>query len=113
MLRSYGIACALPGAIGGDMLGNYANQSLTLIHYASINQYNEGTSPTTTTIKGRKETGNNLVRNKEGQEVVSTACVFTDSVITEGDLIDNDLVTAVNPAIDLSGQIRFYKAWLI
>lgn len=95
------------------MLGNYANQNLTLIHYASTNQYNEGANPITSTIKGRKETGNKLVRNKEGQEVVSSACVFTDSVIIGGDLIDNDLVTSVNPAIDLSGTIKFYKAWLI
>lgn len=94
------------------MLGNYANQSLTLIHYASRNQYDEGVSPTTTTIKGRKETGNKLVRSSTGQEVVSSAVVFTGSSVTEGDLIDGDLVAAANPQIDLNGQVVFYKAWL-
>lgn len=95
------------------MLGNYTNQSLTLIHYASVNQYNEGGSPTTSTIKGRKETGYKLIRNSAGVETVSSAVVFTESSITSGDLIDDEIVIAAVPQIDLDGQVVFYKAWLI
>lgn len=93
------------------MIGNYTNQSLTLKHVASVNQYNESTY-TTTAIKGRKEAGNKLVRSSTGQEVVSAASVFTESLVCNGDLIDNSLVVTVDSAVDLGGEIRFYKAWL-
>lgn len=113
MLRGYGIACALPGKEREyNVIGNYTNQSLTLKHAGVPNEYNEVTY-TTSTIKGRKETGNKLVRNGSGEETVSSAVVFTESPIIEDDLIDGDLVIAVESAVDLSGTIKFYKAWLI
>lgn len=94
------------------MLGNYANQSLTWKTVSTLNEYNEPTY-STTTIKGRKETANKLVRTDKGQEVISTACVFTESAIQNNDLIDNKLVISVEANVNLAGVIEFYEVYLI
>jgi len=93
-------------------LDNYFNQSLTWKHVASTNDYNEPIY-TTFTIKGRKETGNILVRNAQGQEVVSSAAIFTGSAIANNDLIDGQLVVSVDAMINLNGTIKFYEVYLI
>ena len=93
-------------------LDNYFNQSLTWKHVASINDSNEPTY-ITSTIKGRKETGNNLVRNAQGQEVVSSAAIFTGSAIANNDKIDGRLVISVDAMINLNGTIKFYEVYLI
>ena len=94
------------------MLANYANQSLTWKHVATTTKYNESTY-TTSTIKGRKETGNKLVRDAKGQESVSSARVFTASAVTVNDLIDDKLVINVESAIGLNGTVQFYTVHLI
>jgi hypothetical protein len=93
------------------MIEEYANQTLTLKKPLSVNEYNEATY-STTTIRGRKETGIKLVRNNQGEEVVSSARVFTGTAITANDLIDNDLVLAVDTAIDLDGTVGYYTGYL-
>jgi hypothetical protein len=77
----------------------------------SVNEYNEATYKTAT-IKGRKETGHKLIRNKEGQEIVSTACVFTQSTISENDLIDGRPVISVEEQIGLGGVVEGYEVYL-
>ena len=93
------------------MISTYTNQSLTWQSVSSINQYNEATY-TTTTIKGRKETGFKMVRNAQGQETVSSATVFTASPVLVNDLIDGQLVIAVNSEITLGGGVGFYEVYL-
>lgn len=94
------------------MLGSYANQSLVWKHVATTNKYGESTY-TTSTIKGRKETGHKLIRNDKGQETVSSARVFTESAITVNDLIDDKLVISVESAVSLSETVQFYTGYLI
>ena len=89
----------------------YLNQSMTWKHISSINKYNEPTY-TTSTIKGRKETGHKLVRNSQGEEVVSTACVFTLSAIEKCDLIDDEIVISVESNVELNGTTKFYEVYL-
>ena len=94
------------------MMKSYFNQSLLLQKVASNNEYNEPTY-TSSTIKGRKETGNKLIRNAQGQEIVSTACVFTLSSVSNGDLIDGRVVVSVENSIDLNGKVAFFEVYLI
>ena len=94
------------------LVSNYFNQTLVWKHVASINDYNEPTY-TTSTIKGRKEPGNNLVRNSQGQEVVSSAVIFTRAIIAVNDLIDGRLVISSEPMPLLNGNTLFYEVYLI
>ena len=94
------------------MISAYTNQSLTWKHVSSINEYNEPTY-TTSTIKGRKETGFKMIRDAQGQETVSSATVFTKSAVTVNDLIDGKLVIAVDSQITLGGSVLFYEVYLI
>ena len=93
------------------MLDRYANQSLTWKHFTAIDAYNEATY-SSTTIKGRKETGFKLIRNSQGQETVSSAQVFTESAIEVNDLIDDKLVMAVDTQIKLDGGVGFREVYL-
>ena len=94
------------------MITNYANQSLTWKKVSSINEYNEPTY-STSTIKGRKQTGFKLIRNAQGQEVTSSASVYTKSAISPNDLIDGQQIIAVESAITISGSVGFYKGYLL
>jgi len=93
------------------LLDRYANQSLTWKHVTAINEYNEPTY-SSTTIKGRKETGFKMIRNSQGQESVSSAQVFTESAIEVNDLIDDKLVMAVDTQIKLDGAVGFREVYL-
>lgn len=94
------------------MLDDYANQSLTWVHVLTLNEYNEIATSTTTTIKGRKDTGLKLICNAQGQEILSTAYVATKSAITVNDNIDGKLVVSSEPAIDLDGRVLFWEVYL-
>jgi len=94
------------------MIANYLNQSASWQHVATTTEYNEHTY-TTSTVKCRKETGFKLVRNAQGQEVVSSACYFTQSAVTVDDKLDGKLVIAVNSEVGLDGSIEFYEVYTI
>ena len=97
------------------MLESYANQLLTWKHVTGINEYNEP-SYSTTPIRGRKEVGLKLVTNSQGhqagQEIVSSACVFTSSPVEAGDQLDGQSVITVDTNIGLSGAVAFYEVYL-
>lgn len=94
------------------MIKTYMNQSLTWKHVTGNNGYNEP-SYATSTIKGRIEQGHKLIRNKQGQETVATARVFTMSAVEVNDKIDDRLVISVESAVGLSGNIEYYTVFLI
>lgn len=96
-----------------ELVSCYFNQTLTWEHITSSNEYNETLTSDITNIKGRKETGFKLIRNSQGQEVVSSATVFTESAIINNDLIDGKLVISVESMIELNGSIMFYEVFLI
>lgn len=93
------------------MIEAYTNQTLILKKPASVNEYNEATY-TSTKIKGRKEDGYKLIRNKYGEEVVSSARVFTKSLVETDDLIDDRLVISSEPLSDIDGATGFYTVYL-
>ena len=93
------------------MLENYANQDLSWKSVLSLNKYNEPTY-STTTIKGRKETSNKMVRTASGQETIAVSCVFTKSLVLVNDLIDGKLVIMVDNSVDLDGTTLFYEVYL-
>ena len=95
-----------------ELVSCYLNQTLEWKNVTGVNEYNEPTH-VTSSIKGRKETGFKLIRNSQGQEVVSSATVFTESAIINNDLIDGKLVISVESMIELNGSIMFYEVFLI
>ena len=94
------------------MLDDYANQSLSWKHVSSVNNHNEPTY-TTTTIKGRKETSSKLVRNNRGQDVISSARAFTETLVSLNDLIDDAQIISIESAVDLNGVVQFYTVNLL
>lgn len=93
------------------MIEAYANQTLILKKPASVNEYNEATY-TSTSIKGRLENGYKLIRNKQGEETVSSARVFTKTLVQVDDLINDMLVISAEPLTDLDGSTGFYAVYL-
>lgn len=93
------------------MLTEYANQSMTLKQPGTPDEYNEVTY-SSSTIYGRKEHSNRLVRNTEGEEVTSSAFVITETEVTVNDLIDDRVVIVSEPAPDLDGDTQFYEVYL-
>lgn len=94
------------------MIDQYLNQSLTWKHVSAISEYNEKTY-SSSTIKGRKESCNKLIRNASGQESVVSTFVATESAISVNDLIDDKLVVSSEPMVNLDGAIEFYEVYLL
>ena len=93
------------------MMGKYFNQSLTWKHAGALNDYGEPTY-TTTTIKGRKENGFKVITDKMGKQVVSSAQIFTLSSVLVDDVIDNQLVLAVEDNVKLNGSNLYNTVYL-
>ena len=94
------------------MISGYTNQTATWQHVLSLNEYNEPVFETKL-IACRIETGNKLVRNKQGAEVTSSNTVFTQSPVIVDDKINGELVISVGQNIKLNGRTGFYEASLI
>lgn len=94
------------------MLGDYLNQSLTWEHILTRNEYDEMATSVITTIKGRKETVNKLVRNTLGAEILSTAGLYTEAAVVCNDKIDGRIVISSEPQTNLDGSIMYYEVYL-
>ena len=94
------------------MLDFYANQTLSWGHVTGNNDYNEPTR-TVTSIKGRLEPVNKLVRNAQGEEVTVSSRVFTESAIAVNDTIDGRVIISAAPMPDLSGTTQFYEGYCL
>lgn len=93
------------------MLKPYANQSIVWEHATERDEYYQPT-PVTSTILGRLEDGFKLIRNSEGEQVVSTGVLFTETAVAVGDKIDGRLVIASSPNRGFDGEIVFYEVYL-
>lgn len=93
------------------MLSDYANQSLTWGVAGTPDEYNKITY-TPSTIKGRKETSNKLVRDSNGQETLVGTVVFTESAISVNDQIDGKAVISVEDCVNLEGITEFKECYL-
>jgi len=93
----------------------YLNQIVTLKSKASVNAYNEATY-TSTSIKARYEYSRKLTRNKNGEEVESTAQVFTTTQVKPDDVLTFDSidwnVIAVENQVDLNGTVNHYEVYV-
>ena len=90
----------------------YLNQTAVLKVYSGTNEYAEN-SHTAKTIRCRIDDTNKLVRTSEGQEVVSSAVVYTNEVITVKDLVNDRIVLSVKKQVMLDGSVSHYEAWLL
>ena len=93
------------------MVKDYFNQTIALKTKGAVNEYNEA-SYSSSNIAGRFEYKRRLVRNAQGQEVVSEARLFTEASVSEDDVITHDgkdwTVIAVEDIVDLDG-ITLYR----
>ena len=87
------------------MINNYLNQTATWHYVTGKNNYGEPTFGSKT-INCRWEGKRRLVRNKDGQEVVSEARVFCVEAIKPGDELEYDgrswpvIAVSVVPGLD-------------
>ncbi len=98
------------------MLSGYCNQVVGWKSKTGQNEYNEPIYASSVSINVRFEYKRRLVRNKQGQEVVSEARVFTEYPLKPDDLITYDSrdwpVISVSNLADLDGQITGYEVSL-
>jgi hypothetical protein len=97
------------------MLDFYANQDITLKAKGTVDAFNQATY-TTSTIKGRLQYKRTIVRNAQGQEVVSESQIFTKSAVVPDDLITVDAVDfpviTVEKPVGLDGTVMWYEVYL-
>ena len=97
------------------MLTGYTNQSITKKTKGAVNAYNEATYASST-IKGRFEYKRNLVRDVNGEEVVSSAVLYTETDVNPDDIINYDSrdypVINVEDVVGLNGTVEFYQVFL-
>ena len=97
------------------MINLYTNQNITLKSKSSVNEYNESTY-VTSTIKARFEYSRKLIRNSQGEEVISEAILYTKTPINLDDVIIYDSrnwnVIGVSSPVDLFGNISHYEVRL-
>lgn len=92
------------------MIKRYLNQTATWKRVTGLNEYGE---PITTNqaIKVRWEGKRRLVRDKQGQEVVSEARVFCLEAVQPGDVLNDGArdwpVIAVSECPDLAGNVLY------
>lgn len=95
------------------MITDYLNQSATWKRVTSLNEYGE---PITTSqvVKIRWEGKRKLVRNRQGQEVISEALFFCLEAVQPGDLMEYGgrewPIITVAEATDLDGNIVYREA---
>lgn len=95
------------------MINKYLNQTAVWKKMISADGYPPQPGPGTP-IRVRWEGKRRLVRNLQGQEVVSEARVFCAEQINPGDVLEYGgrdwPVIAVSEAMGLDGQLRFREA---
>lgn len=98
------------------MIEAYTNQTAVWKAKGEVNQYNEPTYADPVTIKCRIEYKNRMVRNKQGQEIISESTIITKSPVKSDDIItfdDTDWVVIISaPQAGLGGSTEFYEVMM-
>lgn len=93
------------------MIEEYLNQTAVWRAKGAVSDTNEPTYAADVSIPCRIEYSRKMLRNKDGQEVVSMATVFTQAVVKPDDVMViggySWPVIAVADESDLSGDILF------
>jgi hypothetical protein len=96
------------------MIEDYLNQTVMWSEKTGKNQYNEPEYAAPIAIDGRFEYKRKLVRNAEGEQVVSEAQLFTTEKVKSGDKLNHDstdfIIITAGGQPGLSGDIEFYEA---
>jgi hypothetical protein len=95
-----------------NAIDSYLKQNITWQKNLAKNKYNEPTY-ITSTIKGRLESAFRLVRNPQGEQVVSSGFVLTRSIISVDDKLDGRIVITSEPKYDLAGNVSHYEVYLL
>jgi hypothetical protein len=98
------------------MIESYLNQTATHRVKMSVNEFNEPIFAADAVINCRIEYKRKMVRDKQGQTVVSEASLYTKTLIKPDDVIVFDslnwpVVSVANQA-GLAGSILFYEVSL-
>ena len=94
------------------MIKDYCNQKAIWLHKTESNEFNEDSYAEPVTIDVRKVEKITLVRNKNGEQVVSNTIVYTPEAVQVDDLIDDLVVIAILSMPDLDGNVEGYKVAL-
>jgi hypothetical protein len=94
------------------MMADYCNQSAVWKKAVGPNEYAETIYADPVGIPCRKEIKLRLVRDKNGNQVVSDTRLFTPEQIQVDDLIDDRVVISAQPSIDLDGNTDGYEVSL-
>jgi hypothetical protein len=98
-----------------SVLSDYTKQSIILKTKGAVNGANEATY-TPNTIRGRLQYKRKLIRNTQGQEVVSEAQLFTEHAVSLDDRVTIDgadwPVLDVQKTVDLDGAVQWYEVML-
>lgn len=89
----------------------YLNQDVTWEAKSGQDFYNE-IAYTSSTITARKEQKRRMVRDAQGEEVVSQTTVYTQSAIGLEDKIDGEQVIHVGEWIDKEGSVVGYEVFI-
>ena len=98
-------------------VARFFQQSATHEPKAGVNGYGEPSFGTAELIRVRWQTGNELVRTQDGQEVTSAASLSTLTEVTVGDRITDEAgidrtVVQVRVNRHTRGRLSHYRAWL-
>lgn len=98
------------------MLKNYTNQTVIWKAVDNIKDNGAKTYKPTALIPCRMDYGHKLVRDKNGNETVSTAAIVTNAPVNVGDAIElnkrNHDVIASNPIAGLNGKTHHYEIYI-
>ncbi len=94
-----------------DRMKLYLNQDVTWESKTGKDGYNKPVYASSE-IKARKEKKRRMVRDTQGEEVVSETTLYTQSAIGLEDRIDSEEVINVSEWIDKDGSVIGYEVFL-
>lgn len=98
------------------MIEGYLTQKSTWKAKTGVNEFNEPTYAVPVEINCRVDFKRKMVRNKEGQEVLSESTLLTTTAINPDDLITygtfSMVVITSHPLNELDGTVMFYEVSL-
>ena len=95
-----------------DRLKRYCNQTVTLERATEPDEWGTAGYGPPESIKVRKQAGRKLIRDAEGNTVVSGTTVFSTVEIKAQDKIDGIEVISVGDWIEFDGTVCGWEAYL-
>lgn len=94
------------------MLSTYLNQTATY-EKKTLNESGDSVTEATSIIKCRKSFRNTLIRNSQGEQVVSKAVYYhKEPNVNVGDFLDGKQIIDVSAHITFGGTELYYRCYL-